>query len=208
MFCQKCGKEIPNEANVCPYCGVAASSQNKPVQNQPANKKGKKKKGCLIAVIAVVAIFILIVTIAALSGGNDTNTDTPTNNPEIVSDQTGNSSSTQKSTQPKSTQPKVSVEFQNALITAKNYSDSMHLSKKGIYNQLVSEYGEGFSAEAAQYAIDNLKADYKKNALETAKNYQNTMHMSKNAIYDQLVSEYGEKFTAEEAQYAIDNLPN
>ena len=68
------------------------------------------------------------------------------------------------------------------------------------------EYGEKFQADAAQYAIDNLQADFKTNALEKAKSYQNTMSMSKSAIYEQLISQYGEKFTEEEAQYAIDNL--
>ena len=82
------------------------------------------------------------------------------------------------------------------------------MSKSKIYNQLTSEYGEGFSKEEAQYAIDNLVADYKANALAKAKSYQENMHMSKSKIYDQLTSEYGEGFTAEEAQYAIDNLPN
>ncbi|MFR4992386.1 MAG: Ltp family lipoprotein [Turicibacter sp.] len=75
-----------------------------------------------------------------------------------------------------------------------------------LYDQLTSEYGEKFSAEAAQYAIDNLDVDYKANALEKAKDYQEMMAMSPSAIYDQLISEYGEKFTAEEAQHAIDNL--
>ena len=82
----------------------------------------------------------------------------------------------------------------------------MHMSKAGIYEQLTSEYGEKFTKEAAQYAIDNLKADYKKNALETAKNYQESMAMSPSAIHDQLTSEHGEKFTKEEADYAIANL--
>ena len=82
----------------------------------------------------------------------------------------------------------------------------MHMSKQGLYDQLSSEYGEQFSPEAAQYAIDNLEADYHDNALQTARNYEEMMSMSPNAIYDQLVSEYGEKFTAEEAQYAVDNL--
>ena len=80
------------------------------------------------------------------------------------------------------------------------------MSKAGIYNQLTSEYGEKFSAEAAQYAIDNVEVDWKENALKKAKTYQEMMSMSPSAIYDQLVSEYGEKFTPEEAQYAIDNL--
>lgn len=82
----------------------------------------------------------------------------------------------------------------------------MHMSKARIYDQLVSEYGEDFSPEAAQYAIDNLHVDWNANALAKAKSYENNMAMSPNAIYDQLVSEYGEKFTPEEAQYAIDNL--
>lgn len=101
---------------------------------------------------------------------------------------------------------KPSVEYQNALKKAETYSKIMHMSKKGIYNQLTSEYGEKFPVDAAQYAIDNLDADYKANALAKAKTYHQTMNMSKKSIYDQLTSEYGEKFTAEEAQYAIDNL--
>ncbi len=101
---------------------------------------------------------------------------------------------------------KPSIEYQNALKKAESYSKMMHMSKKAIYDQLTSEYGEKFPADAAQYAIDNLNADYKANALEKAKSYQKTMSMSTSAIYDQLVSDYGEKFTAEEAQYAIDHL--
>lgn len=100
----------------------------------------------------------------------------------------------------------VPKEYQNALKKAKVYSDTMYMSKSGVYNQLTSEYGEGFSEDAANYAIENLDADYKANALAKAKTYQETMAMSKSAIYDQLVSEYGEGFTEEEAQYAIDNL--
>ncbi len=86
------------------------------------------------------------------------------------------------------------------------YAETMQMSKAGIYDQLISEYGEGFPKEAAQYAIDNLEFDWKANALEKAKSYAETMAMSDSAIYDQLISEYGEKFTAEEDQYAIDNL--
>lgn len=99
-----------------------------------------------------------------------------------------------------------STEYKNALKKAESYSKTMHMSKKGIYNQLTSEYGEKFPEDAAQYAIDNLDVDWNKNALEKAKSYQKTMNMSKQRIYDQLISEYGEKFTETEAQYAIDNL--
>ena len=100
----------------------------------------------------------------------------------------------------------VPTEYKNALKKAKIYSDTMHMSKRGIYDQLVSEYGEKFPEDAAQYAMDNLDADWNANALAKAKEYQKLMAMSASAIYDQLTSDYGEKFTAEEAQYAIDNL--
>ena len=94
----------------------------------------------------------------------------------------------------------------NALKKAESYSSTLHMSKKGIYKQLISEYGEGFTKEEAQYAIDNMKADWNANALAKAKSYQDTMSMSKSAIYKQLISDYGEGFTKEEAQYAIDHL--
>ena len=97
-------------------------------------------------------------------------------------------------------------EHKAALAKAETYANMMHMSKAGIYEQLTSEYGEGFPAEAAQYAIDNIVWDWKENALKKAETYAETMSMSDSAIYDQLVSEYGEKFTPEEAQYAIDNL--
>jgi len=99
-----------------------------------------------------------------------------------------------------------SMEFKNALNKAESYSTIMHMSKRAIYDQLVSPHGEGFQKDAAQYAVDNLKADYKANALAKAKDYSEAMSMSKNAIFDQLISEYGEKFTRAEAQYAVDNL--
>lgn len=99
-----------------------------------------------------------------------------------------------------------STEEKNALKKAESYSKIMHMSKQGIYNQLTSEYGEQFSKDVAQYAIDNVEADWNANALAKAKSYSETMHMSKQGIYDQLISEYGEKFTKEQAQYAVDNV--
>ena len=71
---------------------------------------------------------------------------------------------------------------------------------------MVSENGEQFTAEEAQYAIDNIQVDWNANALKTAQNYQESMSMSPEAIRDQLTSDYGEKFTQEEADYAIANL--
>ena len=80
------------------------------------------------------------------------------------------------------------------------------MSKNRLYDQLTSEYGESFSPEAAQYAVDNVAADWNANALAKACNYQDRQNMSPDRIHNQLTSEYGEKFTVAEADYALANL--
>lgn len=132
---------------------------------------------------------------------------------EETSTESVNTSATEKTTEEEISKEVVEEkeddvprEYKSALSKAKTYAETMHMSKAGVYDQLTSEYGEKFPAEAAQYAIDNLEHDWKANALEKAKTYADTMAMSNSAIYEQLISEYGEKFTPEEAQYAIDNL--
>lgn len=101
----------------------------------------------------------------------------------------------------------IPMEYKSAIAQADTYANMLYMSKQGVYDQLVSEYGGQFSAEAAQYAVDNIQVDWNTNALEKAKQYQDSLHMSPEAIRDQLTSEYGEKFTQEEADYAISNLP-
>ena len=100
----------------------------------------------------------------------------------------------------------VPTEYSSALRKAETYGNSMYMSKQAIYDQLVSEHGEKFSKKAAQYAMKNLKIDWKKNALAKAKDYSDTMYMSKQGIYDQLKSQHGEKFTEKEAAYAIKHV--
>lgn len=98
------------------------------------------------------------------------------------------------------------AEYKSALNQATSYANTMNMSKQGVYDQLVSQYGGQFSAAAAQYAIDNVTADWNANALAKAKSYQDTMNQSPAAIHDQLTSAYGEKFTQAEADYAIQHL--
>ena len=132
---------------------------------------------------------------------SDKNSSTYSSRPSWITGGPG-SSSTKKSTGKSSNQ-----EYQNALTKGLSYARNLHMSKKGVYDQLTSSYGEGFSADAAQYAIDNMTGvDWNANALEKAKQYYYNMSMSKSAVYDQLTSEYGEQFTASQAQYAIDHL--
>lgn len=132
------------------------------------------------------------------ANANDSEADTEQEPAEATDDTQKTAKSAESNSVPR--------EYKSALKKAKSYSDTMHMSKAGIYDQLTSEYGEKFSAEAAQYAVDNLKADYNANALKKAKSYQDDQDMSPEGIRDQLTSEYGEKFTQEEADYAIEHL--
>ena len=97
----------------------------------------------------------------------------------------------------------VPMEYRSVMEKAKFYSDVLNMSKARMYEELTA--GCGFTAEEAQYAVDNVKADWKENALKTAKTYEDRS-MSKAAMYDTLTSEYEDMFTEEEAQYAVDNI--
>lgn len=103
-------------------------------------------------------------------------------------------------------------EQKNAVASAKNYLNFTAFSKAGLINQLSSEYGDGFNAEDAQFAVEYLEehdmVDWNEQALKSAKNYYETMNLSKDGVYEQLVSDFGEQFTPDQAQYAIDHLNN
>lgn len=145
----------------------------------------------------ILAFIVFMILVSIPSGGSDSTSDQT----EAVSSKTE-----QISKEDAAKDEDVPREYKNALKKAKSYSDNLYMSKQGIYDQLTSEYGNNFPAEAAQYAVDNLKTDYNRNALKKAESYSKNMSMSTNEIYEQLTSPYGEKFTPEEAQYAIDHL--
>ena len=187
--CKHCSKEIASNAKSCPGCGA---KNKKPIYKRPW---------------FLILAFLVIVS-AIVSGGDDDSTELSSGTAqEITQNQdTGENASVEDVKVEEKVEDNVPTEYKTALRKAKTYSDTMNMSKAGLYDQLTSEYGEKYTAEAAQYAIDNVKADWKENALKKAKTYSNTMDMSKAGVYDQLISEYGEQFTAEEAQYAIDNV--
>ena len=181
--CKHCKTQIPKGAKVCPNC---------------QKKQGGKLKW-LVIIVVVIAVFKMF------SGGDS---EPKTDDTQTASDNVQNNAADKDAVKEETAEEdkNIPTEYKSALKKAKQYDKTMHMSKLGLYDQLTSEYGEQFPAEAAQYAVDNLDADYNANALAKADDYNKSMHMSKLGIYDQLVSESGEQFTAEEAQYAVDNL--
>lgn len=102
---------------------------------------------------------------------------------------------------------KIPAEYKAAYNKAEIYANTMSMSKRKIYDQLTSTYGEKFDKKPALWAIRHLTdVNWNANALQKAKDYQDQQSMSSSAIYTQLTSSYGERFTPAQAKYAINHL--
>ena len=98
-----------------------------------------------------------------------------------------------------------SIECLSALYSAQKYVLTMPLSKQRLYFQLVSPI-EGYSHEAAKFAVEHVIVDWDKQAIKSAKVYMQYMPMTRRQLMTQLTSETGEAFTHEQAAYAIANV--
>jgi hypothetical protein len=183
--CKSCQTEIDAKATKCPHC--------------QADQRGWFRRHPILTGVLGLVLFFIVVGAIGSSGSKNT---TPASNTAPNANNTNSQSTATSVTKA----PEVPAEYTSALNKATVYATTMSMSKKGVYDQLVSPAGEKFSANAAQYAIDNVKADWNANALAKAKTYQSTMSMSPSAIHDQLTSDAGEKFTQAEADYAIQHL--
>jgi hypothetical protein len=90
-----------------------------------------------------------------------------------------------------------------AVESAESYLAMSGFSKQGLYEQLSSQAGEGFSQAEAQYAVDHVGADWNREAVESARSYLEMSPMSRDALIEQLSSSAGEGFTYEQAVYAV-----
>jgi hypothetical protein len=180
---------------------MTATEQTDVAKTKQKTQKKFYKKWWFWAIIIILAI-----AFAPKDSSENAAKSSDTKSTTATAIQTPDATQAKPQEEPKVQEPAVPAEYKSALAKATSYANTMHMSKQGVYNQLTSEYGEKFAPEAAQYAIDNVKADWNANALAKAKDYQDSMHMSPAAIHDQLTSEYGEKFTQAEADYAIQHL--
>ena len=93
-----------------------------------------------------------------------------------------------------------------ALESAESYLSMSGFSKQGLYEQLSSPAGEGFTQAEAQYAVDHVDVDWNKEAVQSARSYLEMSPMSKSALIEQLSSSAGEGFTYEQAVYAVNKV--
>jgi Host cell surface-exposed lipoprotein len=93
-----------------------------------------------------------------------------------------------------------------ALQSAESYLAMSGFSKQGLYEQLSSSAGEGFTQGQAQYAVDHVDADWNREAVQSARSYLELMPMSRAELIEQLSSSAGEGFTYEQALYAVNKV--
>jgi SOS response regulatory protein OraA/RecX len=93
-----------------------------------------------------------------------------------------------------------------ALESAESYLSFKGFSKQGLYEQLSSPAGEGFTQAEAQYAVDHVDVDWNKEAVESARSYLEFSSMSRQGLIEQLSSPAGEGFTYEQALYAVNKV--
>lgn len=170
-----------------------------------------------IALGIVLGFVLLVVGCTALILETDNSTDSPDNpttQEEKIKEEPVKEDKEEPAEEPKEeTQEPVAqeeeavpFEYEQALKSAQNYVDALHFSRQGLKQQLTSEYGSGFSEEAAEYALEHVDVDYKEEAVEAAQSYLDAMSFSRQELKQQLTSEYGSGFTEEEAEYALDQV--
>ena len=163
--------------------------------------KPKKRRGLKVLLVIVGLFALLGLCSVAVSGESE--------DESTAGQQVGSSESAPEVSAPEpaeEAEPDVPREYQNALKSAQSYVDLMPFSYQGLYDQLTSEYADKYTPEAAQYAVDNVDADWNAEAVEAAESYLDTMPFSREELISQLSSEYADKFTVEQAQAAVNQV--
>lgn len=121
-------------------------------------KQGKKKGGKLKVILIVFAALVALGAIGGAMGGgtHGAKSQTTQGQPSASEGQSSGSDQSQQTAQKQDEDDSVPAEYKNALAKAKQYNDTVHLSKAKLYDQLTSEYADKFSKEAAQYAVAKI----------------------------------------------------
>ena len=162
------------------------------------------KKKRFVIPLAIVAVFVVLAVLNPPPPESAGSATASPSAPSAPATSTPALSHTTQAAEP--TTAEVPAEYASALVKAQMYSDTMHMSKAKLTEQLTSEFGEKFPKAAADYAVEHVNADWNANALAKAREYRDSMSMSTARIREQLTSEFGEKFTPAQADYAIKHL--
>ena len=100
------------------------------------------------------------------------------------------------------------VSQQQAISAAQDYLNlGSGFSHASLVKQLTSQYGSGFSAADAEFAVSYLHPDWNAQAAEAARGYMNLgTGFSRASLIQQLTSPYGNEFTEAQAEYAASQV--
>jgi hypothetical protein len=154
-------------------------------------------------VFAVVGVFVVLGVIGAVVG-SPKSTGSSTNNAAVSTTAPAVSATSAAPTPAAPTQPTYTAAQQQALASAESYlSLGQGFSKRGLFQQLHSKSGEGFSKSLARFAVNHVKVNWRHQAVLSARAYMQTQPgWSYAGLVDQLDSAYGEGFTRAQAEYA------
>lgn len=184
--CKECGSELSTKAEACPKCGAKVP------------RTSAAASGCLVIVV-FIAVLVGVGTL--FNGGTSSFGATPTQStsaPGATDTATAGATDLQSGSD---TPANLTVTQQNAFRSANSYLKMSGFSRKGLIQQLSSEYGDKFSVEDATVAVDSMSIDWNSQAARSAASYLKSSGFSCQGLIDQLSSQYGEKYTVEQATY-------
>lgn len=91
----------------------------------------------------------------------------------------------------------------NAARSAQAYLNISGFSRRGLIDQLSSEYGDRYSVGDATAAVDSLTVNWNEQATRSALAYLKISGFSCQGLIEQLSSEHGDKYTAEQATFGV-----
>ena len=152
-----------------------------------------------------IVIAVLIIGAIGSNGGSQSNTPTAAKSSESSPQENVDTTiqEVEKTTVP--AKPKMTLSQENAVKEARSYLNTMAFSRKGLIEQLSSEFGSEFPLADAEFAVNylekNNEVDWNFQAAKSAKEYLATQSFSCNGLIEQLSSDFGGKFTQAQATY-------
>ena len=95
----------------------------------------------------------------------------------------------------------LTIAQRNAVRSANSYLQLSGFSRRGLIEQLSSDFGDGYNVGDATVAVDSLSVDWNAQAARSAAAYLQISGFSCRGLIQQLSSDAGDSYTVEQATY-------
>ena len=187
VSCPKCREPIGVDASICPHCRTEFSEQ------EVAERKRSQKFGVGAGCLTLLALVLMIGW--CTSDGDDTAPETVA----LESDFAVPETLAIVPVEPEN--DNLTAPQRNAVRSARQYIQMTGFSRRGLIDQLSSEYGDGYDQADATVAVDSLGIDWNEQAVRSAQKYLEMTGFSCDGLVDQLSSDAGDQFTIEQGRH-------